>query len=205
MLVLAVGVLVPLAGYAGYAYALSGSPLPLSLQPRLFEYPGSYFAAGSGHLAGSSLPHASLAHFAAYVWLCTFGKRGLFALTPVLLFVLVGMLRLAADRSYRWRAEIALVLVPTAVLVAYYLLTSTDPGGNSYGVRWFCLFIPLLFVFLADAYSVLPGRFARGAFWVAFAASIPLALIGALDPWLDPTPYGTGYSWVLVLRAHGWL
>jgi hypothetical protein len=203
--VLAATVALPLAGYAAYAYALSGSPLPLSLQPRLFEYPGSYFASSSGHLAGSSLPHASFADFLGYVWLCTFGKRGLFAHTPVLLFVLVGMLRLVADRRYRWRAEIALVLAPTAVLVAYYLLTSTDPGGNSYGVRWFCLFIPLLSVFLADAYGTQRSVVTRGAFWIAFALSIPLALIGSLDPWLDPTPYGAGYSWVAVLRAHKWL
>ncbi len=198
-------VALPLLAYAAYAYALSGSPLPLPLQPRLFEYPGSYFAAGSGHLAGSSLPHASFADLLAYVWLCTFGPRGLFAHTPILLFVVVGMLRLATDRAYAWRGEILLVLVPTVALTGYYLLTSTNPGGNSYGVRWFCLFIPLLFVFLADAYRTLRSRLARGAFWLAFAVSIPLALIGSLDPWLDPTPHGNGYAWIVVLRAHGWL
>jgi uncharacterized protein (TIGR03382 family) len=203
--VLASTIAIPLAAYAVYAYALSGSPLPLPLQPRLFDYPGSYFAAGSGKLAGSSLPHASLEDFLAYVWLCTFGNRGLFTHTPVLFFVVVGMLRLLGDREYPWRAEIALVLVPSAVLTSYYLLTSTDPGGNSYGVRWFCLFIPLLFVFLADAYRTQRSGVVRAAFWFAFALSIPLALIGSLDPWLDPTPYGAGYSWMVVLRAHKWL
>ncbi|MCC6764475.1 MAG: hypothetical protein IT293_07400 [Deltaproteobacteria bacterium] len=204
VLTLAAATAVPLLGYLAYAYALSGSPLPLSLQPRLFEYPGSYFSADKGHLAGSSLPHASLRAFLAYVWLCTFGERGLFALTPVLLFVVLGMLRLAADRTYRWRAELVLVLAPTVALVAYYLLTSDSPGGNSYGVRWFCLFIPLLLVFLADAYATFRSRAGRIAFWLALAASVPLAMIGALDPWLDPTPWGTGYAWVVVLRAHGW-
>jgi hypothetical protein len=198
-------VAIPIFAYAAYAYALSGSPMPLPLQPKLFDYPGSYFAAGSGHLAGSSLPHASLASFAQYVWLCTFGNRGLFSHTPVLALVLVGMLRLAFDRTYPRRAEIAVILVPSLVLTSYYLLTSTDPGGNSYGVRWFCLFIPLLYVFLADAYGTFRHAWARAVFWAAYALSFPLALIGALDPWLDPTPWGTGYSWVIVLRAHGWL
>ena len=204
-IVLGLALSVPLAGYAAYSYALSGSPLPLSLQPRLFDYPGSYFAAGSGHLAGSSLPHASLADLLAYAWLCLFGARGLFAHTPILLFIVAGMLRLAFDRTHPRRVEAVVILVPTVVLVLYYLLTSTDPGGYSYGVRWYCLFIPLLCVFLADAYRTLLGRATRVAFWVAYAVSFPLALIGALDPWLDPTPYGTGFSWVLVLRAHGWL
>jgi hypothetical protein len=204
-IVLATATAIPLGAYAVYAYVLSGSPLPLPLQPRLFDYPGSYFATGSGKLAGSSLPHASIGDFLAYVWLCTFGTRGLFTHTPILLVVVIGMRRLLIDRGYPWRAEIALVLTPTAVLVSYYLLTSTDPGGNSYGVRWFCLFIPLLFVFLADAYRTLQSRVARTAFWIAFAVSIPLALIGSLDPWLDPTPYGSGYSWLVVLRAHKWL
>ncbi|MEB2285046.1 MAG: hypothetical protein B6D46_09910 [Polyangiaceae bacterium UTPRO1] len=194
----------PIAGYLGYAYVLSGSPLPLSLQPRLFEYPGSYFAASAGHLAGSSLPHASLSALLAYVWLCTFGTRGIFALTPVLLFVVIGMLRLTADRTYPWRAELGLVIAPTTALTAYYLATSDNPGGNSYGVRWFCLFIPLLYVFFADAYATLRSRAGRTAFWIAYAVSFPLAMIGARDPWLDPTPWGTGYAWIVVLRAHGW-
>lgn len=195
----------PIIGYVAYAYALSGSPLPLPLQPRLFEYPGSYFSAAAGHLAGSSLPHASFRDFLAYVWLCLFGDRGLFALTPILLFVVVGMLRLAARRGYAWRGEIALVLVPTAILTGYYLITSDNPGGNAYGVRWFCLFTPLLFVFLADAYTLLHSGIGRALFWLAFLASAAFAMIGALDPWLDPTPWGAGYAWVVVLRARGWL
>lgn len=204
-LVLAGAVAIPLAGYAAYCYALSGSTLPLSLQPRLFDYPGSYFAAEGGHLAGSSLPHASLADFLNYAWLCSFGARGLFSHTPILLFVVGGMLRCLFDRSYPRRAEIAAILIPTLVLVLYYLATSTNPGGNSYGVRWYCLFIPLLFVFLTDAYRTLRGPKMRAAFWLSYVLSFPPALIGSLDPWLDPTPYGTGFSWMLVLRAHGWL
>jgi hypothetical protein len=202
--VFAATVAVALAAYAGYAFALSGSPLPLSLQPRLFEYPGSYFARGQ-HLAGSSFPHESVASLLRYAWLCLGGHRGLFAHTPLLLFVYAGMARLLVSPSYRWRAEILTYAVPTLVLVAYYLLTSTDPGGNSYGVRWYCLFIPIAYVFMVDAYRTLRSRVARAGFWAAYAASIPLALIGALDPWLDPSPYGTGYSWVIVLRHRGWL
>jgi hypothetical protein len=204
-LALATAVAVPCLAYAAYAYALSGSPLPLPLQPRLFEYAGSYFASTDGHLAGSSIAHASLRDFAAYVWLCLFGERGFFAHTPVLLFVVVGMLRLVRDRTYPWRGEILLVTLPSALLTAYYLVTSNNPGGNSYGVRWFCLFAPLLFVFLADAYRTLRSGAARAAFWLALVTSLAFAQIGALDPWLDPTPYGHGYSWMIVLRAHGWL
>ncbi len=193
-----------LAGYAAYAMALSGSPLPLPLQPRLFDYPGSYFAA-SAHLAGSALPHDSLSNLLRYVGFCLVGYRGLFAITPLSFFVVGGVLRIAASGTHSHRVEARVALVPTVVLVAYYLLTSSDPGGNAYGVRWFCLFIPMLYVFLADAYALLHGRITRGLFWLAYAASIPLALIGAMDPWLDPTPFGHGFAWVLVLRAHGWL
>ncbi len=193
-----------LVGYAAYAYALSGSPLPLSLQPRLFDYPGSYFA-HQGRLSGSSITHGSPRELAAYAWLCLFGQRGLFSHTPVLLFVFAGMARLAWDRDYPWRAEIAVVAVPTCILVGYYLLTSSNPGGNAYGVRWFCLFVPLLYVFMAHGFQRLRRRWFRALFWIAYVISIPLALIGALDPWLDPTPYGPGFSWVVVLRSRGWL
>jgi hypothetical protein len=115
------------------------------------------------------------------------------------------MLRIAADPQHPRRGEAIVVLVPTAVLMSYYLLTSSNPGGNAYGVRWFCLFIPLMYVFLPDAYAALHGRATRALFWTAYAVSIPLALIGSLNPWLDPTRYGTGFSWQLVLRAQGWL
>lgn len=203
--VAAATIALPLAGYAAYAYALSGSVVPLPLQPRLFEYPGSYWASTTGNLPGSSFAHDSLGELLAYVWLCFFGERGFFAHTPILLFVVAAMLVRLVDRTYPRRAEIALVLLPTAALVTYYVVTSDNPGGNSYGVRWFTLFTPLLFVFLADAYATWTGRAARAAFWAALAASIALALIGSLDPWLDPTPYGRGYSWQIVLRARGWL
>ena len=63
----------------------------------------------------------------------------------------------------------------------------------------------MLYVFLADTYALLRRRFTRTLFWVAYALSIPLALVGAMDPWLDPTRWGTGFAWVIVLRAHGWL
>jgi hypothetical protein len=204
-LTLAIAAAVPLLAYAIYAYALTGSPMPLPLQPRLFEYPGSYFSKAGGMLPGSSLAHPSFGDLLAYAWLCFFGKRGLFSHTPIMLFLVGAMTVIACDRTHPRRLEAALVLVPTCVLVAYYLLTSTDPGGNSYGVRWYCLFMPLCFVFLADTYHRLRRRAARVAFWTAFALSFPLAFIGSLAPWLDPTPYGTGPSWVLVLRSRGWL
>ena len=202
---LAATIAVPLAAYAGYAYVLTGSPMPLPLQPRLFDYPGSYWAASTGNLPGSSFAHASFRDFLAYAWLCFFGTRGFFSHTPVLLFVVAAMFRRLFDRSASHRAEIAMILAPTAALVTYYLITSDNPGGNSYGVRWFTLFTPLLFVFLTDTYEAWSSRPMRAAFWLAFAASMLFAQIGALDPWLDPTPYGQGYSWQIVLRAHGWL
>ena len=201
---LTVAATIPLAAYAAYAYALSGSAVPLSLQSRLFQYPGSYFAQ-QGRLSGASLPARSLADLLAYARLCLVGYRGLFTHTPVFLFLVAGMVMIALDRAHPRRPEAAVVLVPTALLVVFYLLTSTDPGGNSYGVRWYCLFMPLGFVFLFDTQRKLRGRAARAAFWIAFALSFPLAWIGALDPWLDPTPYGGGFSWAVVLRAHGWL
>ena len=202
--VLTVAATIPLAAYSAYAWALSGSAVPLSLQSRLFQYPGSYFAQ-QGRLSGASLPHQSLADLLAYARLCLVGYRGLFTHTPIFLFLAAGMVMVALDRAHPRRAEAAVLLVPTALLVLFYLLTSTDPGGNSYGVRWYCLFMPLGFVFLYDTQRKLHGRVARGTFWLAFALSFPLAWIGALDPWLDPTPYGSGFAWQIVLRAHGWL
>ena len=165
-----------------------GSPLPLSLQPRLFEYPGSYFAAGSGS-PGRLVLAACLARRASPRTSGSVSSASAVSsrTPPVLLFVVAGMLRLAFDRTYAWRGEIALVLIPSVILTTYYLVTSNNPGGNSYGVRWFCLFIPLLFVFLADAHATPPEAPRRGAaFWLAFAVSFASRSSARLDPWLDP-------------------
>ncbi len=193
-----------IGGYALYAFALSGSPLPLPLQPALFDYPGSYFR-DTNHLAGSAIPHRSIQGFLSYVWLCLVGYRGVFSHTPLLLFITLGMLQMVGWREHPRRAEALVLLAPTIVLTTYYLVTSNHPGGNAYGVRWFCLFIPAMYVFLVDAYRLLRRRAMRALFWTAYALSIALALIGAIDPWMDPTPYGVGYSWQIVLRSRGWL
>jgi hypothetical protein len=203
-LAFAVAVALLLAAYAAYAIALSGNPRPLPLQPALFQYPGSYFA-DPAHLPGRGFGHASWKALLEYSALCLIGYRGLFTITPTLLLVFAGMLRIAGSRTHPRRAEALVALVPTLGVIAYYLVTSTEAGGNAYGVRWFCLFIPLFYVFLVDAYRTIGSAVGRALFWTAYAVSIPLALVGAIDPWLDPTPYGTGFAWVLVLRSRGWL
>ena len=114
-------------------------------------------------------------------------------LETALLFVLWGLLRIAADPEHPRRGEAIVVLVPTAVLVSYYLLTSSNPGGNAYGVRWFCLFSPLMYVFLPDAYAALHGRATRALFWTAYAVSIR-AIAASTCPVIASTTWTTALA-----------
>ena len=175
-LVLALAAAVPLVAYAAYAYALTRQPAAAAAATTALRLSGLVLGRAAGHLPGSSLAHASLER-PARLRLALLLRRA----RPLLAHPdhALPRRRHAAPRLRRaahpHRVEaIALVLAPTAVLVVYYLVTSDNPGGNSYGVRWYCLFIPLLLR--------LPRRRVRDAhdaasraprFWIAYALSVP--------------------------------
>lgn len=86
-----------------------------------------------------------------YLFHCTFGHHGIFALSPIFLFTIVGWFRLGKPFPLRTVGWLSLVL--TIWVVAFYLwrTQSYNYGGNTSGLRWAFWLIPLWLLALVPA------------------------------------------------------
>jgi hypothetical protein len=178
-----VGGLIPLVLLAGLDWWMLGDPLPPSMHPSGFAFPGSIFATT---LTGNVPPADVLEH--AYQMLL--GDQGLFSLNPVMLWPVLGLWLLFRSRRHPlWGEMVAGALGITVTLVCLILFTP-GTGGVAYGTRWLLDFVPLLFFFAAwpALYRSWPRRL---LFATLAAVSVFSAWQGALSPWRwSPTPLG---------------
>ena len=176
-------------------YAISGSLVPLTLVADYYLWPGSPWKrselTGSSRFTGVALLR--------YGWDCLLGARGFLLYNPLVIpAVVFAAGRLAGLRRRRpFAREAAVALGCTAVLWGYYIASSTNFSGYSYSVRWFVPSLPILLFFLAFGWDLRgtsePGsasfgwrpvwRWWREGFWVLFAVSAVIALVGCLNPW----------------------
>jgi hypothetical protein len=151
--------------------ATTGSPLP----PKMV--PGAVDAAAA---AGPSVAGVVLPQGRAYPLEILFGSHGLFTVSPVLLFGLLGLLvccwrpHFARPAAWRWLALGLLVQVVGHALVA------GSYGGWSYGFRYLLPIQPLL---LFAAPAVLVARPVKMAFAALLPVSVLFAGLGAFHPW----------------------
>jgi hypothetical protein len=194
-----------LALHFGINRAIVGDFRPLGLHKEGFDYPLSPFVlmnlTGGGDTgpAGSALAYAKGA---------LFGESGLFSLSPLILFALFFWVRAWGRRLAR-PLTVATLLGALGITV-FYLSTSRNFGGSSFGMRWFCVFAPLLFVLPAAGLRTSSKRWLF-AFVPLFLWSGATSLLGAAQPWAkfhfryqdspegivampgDPTPSGLDY------------
>jgi hypothetical protein len=169
------GSLVPLLLLVALDFWYLGDPLPPSMHPTGFDYPGSPFAATpTGNPPSSDVWSHGLQMF--------FGDRGLFTLNPAMILAAVGLGALLCKRSHwLWGEAVAATLAGAAATFSLVVYTPGF-GGICYGTRWFMDIVPLLFLFAAW-----PGLY-RAWIWRSVAAVlIVLSLLsawqGALNPW----------------------
>ncbi len=173
-----VGALLPLALMAFLDYQITGNPLPPYTYTPGYDYPGSRFPQT---IAGNRSPDNVL----LYGLRLLVGDHGLFAFSPVLLWAVV-----ALAQSWRKRPlpAAALVGLTSAAFALYFILFTDNFGGAAFGPRWYTVFIPLLFIFVAGQWTAMHSR-ARTALFVALAAlSFANNLQGALNPWRAGLP-----------------
>ena len=175
---------VVLAAGAAYNYAICGSLRPMQVTPQYFDYPGGHFAPGGEPLTGitrNPLPFAL-----NYLGQLLFGWNGFLLYSPLLLFAIAAAIITIVRRRALWKLAVA-VLVTSAGYVVYYALYSSNFAGCSYSIRWYVAFVPILFFF---AFPILQehSKWIRVAFACGFAVSIPVALLGAVDPWSCGAP-----------------
>ena len=193
----ALGALPVLALHFGVTYAIGGSLEPLGLRLDAFEYPLSPFIFMS--LTGGSEASPDGAAL-AYAVGALFGQSGLFSHHPVLLWALalgsVALFGRSASEATRSGRPLALgVLLAGLGITAYYLTSSRNFGGSSFGMRWFTVFSPALLFPAALALAGRPrprlGLLAPLLLW-----SVAAAGLGAVQPWAkfhyryEDSPFG---------------
>jgi hypothetical protein len=170
-----VGALIPLVLLAILDLWLLGDPLPPSMHPAGFDYPGSAFATT---LTGNTPSTDVLGHGVEMF----FGERGLLTLNPVMALPLFGLGALLCQRRHRLWGETVAVASACAVVALSLIVFTPGFGGVSYGTRWLLDVTPVLFFFAAcpRLYRPVVGRLLVGL--LAFV-SILSAWQGALSPW----------------------
>lgn len=164
----------PIALYLGINRAIVGDFKPVGLHVEAFQYPLSPFVLMSLTGGGAADPEGAQA---AYALGALFGPSGLFLLSPALLLAVFAGLRALGRPAAR---SLALaVLVGAAGIATYYIVSSRNFGGSSFGMRWFTVFAPALWLLPA-----LAGRWPHRALVGALAVpSLLFALLGAVQPW----------------------
>lgn len=156
-----------------------------------YEYPGSYWLASNA--PSRSAVDRGEADQVAYTFHILIGHHGIFALTPVWILSLAGMISLcfAAHLKLRWFG-VASIAITVAVLAFYVTRPEIDRnyGGVSSGLRWAFWLIPLWLVCMLPIADWLgQSKFGRFICLVLLAISVISAGMSHLNPWVHPWIY----------------
>lgn len=172
-----VGALLPSALHLWLTFRTTGGVLPVQLRPELWHFSESYW---NQPRSWDALAEPKW----QYAVGCFFGGRGLLTITPVLGLAFVGIARgLRRGGTFTDgappRAESLLVLGATSALALYVVFQTNNYGGGHYGMRWFLVVVPWLFLALVPviakwrstagrvglALLVLPGVYTAQIYW----------------------------------------
>ncbi|MFL5339200.1 MAG: hypothetical protein ACJ8F7_03450 [Gemmataceae bacterium] len=156
-----------------------------------YRYPGSHWLKQSG--IDAARLHESIF---AYIFHCLIGHHGLFSLTPIWLISFAGMIRGTRD-VFRNDAGITamsflqpLMLAVSVVVIGFYLVTSTNYGGWTSGLRWLFWLTPLWLLMAQPAADRLAGSpWGRRLAYAALAVSVFSASYPVWNPWRHPWLY----------------
>lgn len=159
-----------------------------------YDYPDSYWY--PDRKKGVDLGEPSRA---MYLFHTTFGHHGLFSLTPMWLFLPVGIIAIWQVAGGSWwqriwdlRVQVMLAIVATSlVCFTFYMLRPLEDrnyGGVNCGFRWMHWFAPLWCWLVGRGLMMFPKRF---GFWhvvamLALAVSIYSACVPWNNPWTSP-------------------
>ena len=131
------------------------------------------------------------------------GHHGIFSLTPIWVFSLVGMFGLCVRRDPRsLRLLGGIIVVITGVVFVFYLMQPQENrnyGGMTTGLRWTFWLVPLWLLALLPAADWTAGsRGRRITITACLALSVMSASYATWNPWSHP--------WIADLLAHlGWI
>jgi hypothetical protein len=176
------GAALPLAIHFGGLWLATGDLRPVQMRGSVYLYESSYWRNPLG-IDALNEPRA------VYLFNITFGRFGLFVLFPAMLVAVWGV------RETLWRGTLGL-RVPTALMVcafliltAYYVKSTNNYGGASYGFRWYIGSVPVLLLLGIPLFE----RLRSPVGWAVLACA---GAVSAYSAWeCLQAPWGTGHEW----------
>jgi hypothetical protein len=153
-----------------------------------YDYEGSYWTSGKRSPIDQGEPCRGI-----YAFHVLLGHHGVFSLTPIWIFSVVGLVMLLWRGESPLRGFAVLVLFLTCICLAFYIARpqmDRNYGGMTSGFRWLFWLIPLWTIALVPAADWLIGRrWAMVVAAVALSISVFSASYSALNPWVHPWIY----------------
>lgn len=168
----------PILLHAWLQSMVTGSPLPVEMYPRAFQYPGSYWASPEG------IWREDGPRFWFGIELLV-GPQGWLTVTPALIFGLIGIGLAISRPDDPLRPAAWAVGGSVVALVAYYTwgVRRLDFAGSSFGTRHLLPLTPAVFAFAAVALGRIRGWAAPLAFALLMGVGAVYAVAGVKDPW----------------------
>lgn len=177
-----VGAALPLLAHFGGLWLATGDLRPVQMRGGTYLYESSYWR---NPLGIDALNEPKL----VYLFHITFGRLGLFLLFPALLASVWGTGKVLRSGPAGLRLPVALAACAFLVLTAYYVKSTNNYGGASYGFRWYLGSVPVLLLLGAPLFDRLRSPLG----WVAMACA---AAVSAYSAWeCLQAPWGTGNEW----------
>lgn len=172
------------AAFFATNYFAIGTLKPAYLQKQLYDFPGSYWTGNekSGIDALNDHPESKL----LYLVQMTVGHHGLFSLTPVWLFGLVGTWSLLRRTDSRLPGMEWPIAVATAIVFGFYWLLNSERnyGGFCHGMRWLLWLAPFWLMLLpASLQRIATGDGARKLLWSCLVVSCVSMADTLYNPW----------------------
>ena len=178
----AVGAALPLCAHLGGLWMATGDLRPVQMRGGTYLYESSYWRNPLG-IDALNEPRA------LYLFHITFGRFGLFLLFPALLAAVWGLGESLRRNTSGLRIPAALAACAFLVLTAYYVKSTNNYGGASYGFRWYMGSVPVLLLLGIPLFDRLRSPLG----WTLLACA---GMVSAYSAWeCLQAPWGTGHEW----------
>ena len=169
------GALGPALLHATAQWSISGSILPVELDRKAMEYPGSYWAT-----AGRFRETVPRWRFGLELLI---GPQGWLTITPLLALTPIGLALAARSGPLRGAALAASALIAVQLVFFIGIVHRTDFAGESFGVRHLLAITPLGSFFALVALDRLRNRWLNLGFALLLAVGAVYAYHGMVNPW----------------------
>jgi hypothetical protein len=183
--------LLPIAGHFWTNYLITGDLLPIYMHRGAFVFPGSYWSIDSvtGYGLGRWGIDKIFEPWPVYLFHMLVGHHGIFSLSPIFIFTLIGIWSSLRSRGSQLRAFAALAAFLTFLLLVFYTFFALNRsyGGLCGGLRFFFWLIPLWLMLLPEGLrGKTTHRWFRGMALVFLLLSAVSVFYCARNPWVRP-------------------